>query len=145
MRRAARGVWLRTFLEEEAESGETRREEEEAQRKLATRASARRRASASGAARRSRSGLEEAMAGSNEWTRSRGREEEDDDASASAATAWAKLFCGGEAQKWWAAAPREGETAAGLGGDDGTGVTASGFGAHVCGRGGWLRTHVSAR
>jgi hypothetical protein len=90
-----------------------------------TRASARRRARASGTARRSRRGLEAAMAGSNEWRRRRGREEE---GSASAATAWAKLFCGGGAQKWWAAARMR--NSGGLGGD-GTGVTASGFSAHV--------------
>lgn len=98
---AARGGVV-TVLEEEAESGETRREEA-AQRKLATRASARRRARASGAARRSGRGLEPAMAGSNEVER---EEEDDASASASAATAWAKLFCGVAAQKWWAAAPR---------------------------------------
>ena len=54
---AARGGVV-TVLEEEAESGEARRDEE-AQRKLATRASA------SGTARRSGRGLEAAMAGSN--------------------------------------------------------------------------------
>lgn len=94
------------LVEDGADSGETRREDE-AQRKLVTRASARRRARASGTARRSRRGLEAAMAGSNEWRRRRGREEE---GSASAATAWAKLFCGAVRRN--GGRPRECETAA---------------------------------